>query len=905
MIKYPAYDVNNEDCVHENKLFRASMLASAADDEVLQKKIIEECAANPLFFFNTLAWTYNPKKVGTILGEHLPFVTYPYQDETILDIVDAIESGMDVGVEKSREMGWSWVLVGFQLWGFLFKGWASLYGSYKENYVDENGNMDSHFERIRYMIERLPEWITPDDMISKYMGVTSREIGGGIAGDSGANFGTGGRRKFVAMDEFALWAEAKKAIRKTRDVAGTRLIGGCITENSLLFGENGMEKISVTPDGYSPTKEKFYGKDGFHDVIQRFGNGYSRTKKIKVTGGYGIEGTWNHKILTPSNEWKELQELKEGDEVVMQRNQNVFGKRNDFDDFHYEKNWRSGAWYLPRMKDLCYLVGLYIADGCHEHKRTVITNADKQIQEFLLSVGFTRENRKDDDIHFRLNSVLFSNFLEYLGFRHGAHSKHIPKKCLELRKEYLIQVLRGMFDGDGCWMEKRNRVTYTTVSEELANQVHVLLLNFGIISSKYSKTSKPSKKVKVPSTCFVIEIGGHNAKRFQERVGFNLERKKGMVTSKNEKKCHLIDEQLFIAKVREIKDSDAFCYDLVIPETKQYFANGFIVHNTPEGLLNEYGKMMNNHPDYATQKFLKVTWHWTLHPEKSKNARIHGTNTMLTSAEAYQAWKDGKPVTSDWYEIEKTRRSADDLAREVDIAYKSSVRGRVYPEFEKVVKIGSYRYNPKLPLYTSWDYGRDMVAILFIQWDYVNNVYYMIDCFQKKSIGQLIDFFGAFVLGMPVGNYVYTEEEQEQVASHFGWQYMQHFGDPYNANTKTIVTNRTVASALAEVGVNLTWITPRGKEQVADRIKLAHKELPRVCIDKDHCANFIAAMMGCRYPKQRESSEATSEQQKPVHDDTSHFRTAFEYFVDNMAFINPPLQASDRSANVLPDGSII
>lgn len=77
------------------------------------------------------------------------------------------------------------------MWGFLFRGWSGLIGSYKEDYVDTQGNMDSSFERLRYMIERLPSWMVPDDIVSKYMSISSKKLGAEIAGDSGDAFGTG------------------------------------------------------------------------------------------------------------------------------------------------------------------------------------------------------------------------------------------------------------------------------------------------------------------------------------------------------------------------------------------------------------------------------------------------------------------------------------------------------------------------------------------------------------------------------------------------------------------------------------------------------------------------------------------------------------------------------------------
>jgi hypothetical protein len=40
--------------------------------------------------------------------------------------------------------------------------------------------MDSAFERIRYMISRLPKRMVPEDMFSKFMSISSKEIGAEI-----------------------------------------------------------------------------------------------------------------------------------------------------------------------------------------------------------------------------------------------------------------------------------------------------------------------------------------------------------------------------------------------------------------------------------------------------------------------------------------------------------------------------------------------------------------------------------------------------------------------------------------------------------------------------------------------------------------------------------------------------
>ena len=74
-------------------------------------KIIMKCKEDPIFFFNMFLWTYNPR----LAKPHVPFITYPYQDDFIKQIVSAVETGIDVWIEKSRDMGLSWVMLGIFL----------------------------------------------------------------------------------------------------------------------------------------------------------------------------------------------------------------------------------------------------------------------------------------------------------------------------------------------------------------------------------------------------------------------------------------------------------------------------------------------------------------------------------------------------------------------------------------------------------------------------------------------------------------------------------------------------------------------------------------------------------------------------------------------------------------------
>ena len=58
-----------------------------------------------------MLWTYNPR-----LNEpHLPFILYPYQTQFVKEVVKSVENETDIWIEKSRDMGFSRLILGILL----------------------------------------------------------------------------------------------------------------------------------------------------------------------------------------------------------------------------------------------------------------------------------------------------------------------------------------------------------------------------------------------------------------------------------------------------------------------------------------------------------------------------------------------------------------------------------------------------------------------------------------------------------------------------------------------------------------------------------------------------------------------------------------------------------------------
>lgn len=192
--------------VRENKIKRVELLAAAQTDEAAKQLIIEKCRRSCTFFINYFIWTYDPRTEGRI-----PFALYQFQYEIIDQIVDIIDNQKDCVIEKSRDMGVSWLVLMIFLWFFLFKPASNFkLGSKTENDVDKIGELSTLFPKLRYAMANLPTWLLPDGFNerkhSKHLSILNPANNNSIDGESSnPTFSRSGRYRAVLFDEFAFW----------------------------------------------------------------------------------------------------------------------------------------------------------------------------------------------------------------------------------------------------------------------------------------------------------------------------------------------------------------------------------------------------------------------------------------------------------------------------------------------------------------------------------------------------------------------------------------------------------------------------------------------------------------------------------------------------------------------------
>lgn len=165
---------------------------------------------NPNKFISDWGMTFDPRNPEIGLTASVPFVLFPKQVEFIEWVYSRWKNREDGLVEKSRDMGASWLCVSFAVWMFLFHpGTVVGFGSRKEEYVDKLGDPKSLFWKVRKFIELLPLEFKPQGWSERthaqYMRINNPENGSAIVGEAGDNIGRGNRTSIYFKDESAFY----------------------------------------------------------------------------------------------------------------------------------------------------------------------------------------------------------------------------------------------------------------------------------------------------------------------------------------------------------------------------------------------------------------------------------------------------------------------------------------------------------------------------------------------------------------------------------------------------------------------------------------------------------------------------------------------------------------------------
>lgn len=205
--------------IRANLDYRRWLVELCINDSGLSHEVWMMCRRDLLFWINTFCWTYDPRKIPSVV----PMVTWEFQDRMLKKIEQCIGVS-DLVVEKSRDMGVSWAVIYAILHRVLYyENQSFLIVSRKEDLVDKPDDPDSLFWKLDFAIKYMPEFLLPNRIRTR-LHFHNQDMGGTIDGTSTSDPGRGGRRTAILLDEFAAMEKTRAVLSATGDATRSRIM---------------------------------------------------------------------------------------------------------------------------------------------------------------------------------------------------------------------------------------------------------------------------------------------------------------------------------------------------------------------------------------------------------------------------------------------------------------------------------------------------------------------------------------------------------------------------------------------------------------------------------------------------------------------------------------------------------
>ena len=234
--------------IDQLKKQRFELMLRCRQDPTYAAVVYRRCKDDPIYFIESFGWIEFRQGVG-MSASALPIVMYPQQKEFVLHMVDVLMQAANSEtftwnelVEKARKTAGTWSTLFVFIWFWIFHNASFLIMSKKEDDVDREGDLDTPFEKIRFFLRRLPDFLLPEnfDIESKKWNKTlliKSPAGGQISGDSSAVHATRQKRALAILyDEFAY----------------------CENDEAIWTSGSGTVKVRIAVSTPNGTNNKYY-----------------------------------------------------------------------------------------------------------------------------------------------------------------------------------------------------------------------------------------------------------------------------------------------------------------------------------------------------------------------------------------------------------------------------------------------------------------------------------------------------------------------------------------------------------------------------------------------------------------------------------------------------------------------
>lgn len=567
-----------------------------------------------------------PRPDGTRVPTTMPFLLFPKQEDFIEFVRKCWEERNDGVVEKSRDMGVSWLCVAIAVWMWLFEPGSIVgFGSRKEDLVDKIGDPDSLFWKIRTFIALLPVEFRPEGYDERKHAVFMRIINPAneavIRGEGGDNIGRGGRATLYFKDE------AQPLSARILTPTGWSTMGDMRVGSRVIGADGKARTVTHVNDA------------GEHPVY-----------RIGFSDGTSTKASPNHlwrvgRRTLRTHELAERFRYEAPCGQVRYRLRVPVTKPVEFDP-------------APPLPVDAYVLGCLLGDGCMRGSTPRLTTADTELAaevEALLPEGVSMT--RDREIGYRLVSSVggpagrfgprneMRALLERVGtYGSLAHGKRVPTGYLLAATEDRLALLQGLMDTDGS--ASGGVASFHTASAGLAEDVRFLVQSLGGTATHNVKPdARGYRDMHVLHLCLPMQL-------------FRLKRKlKALKPRKHPPGRTITSVELLPAvPVR--------CITVDAPDGLYLTDHCIVTHNSAhyehaEAIDAALSMTANTQIDVST-------------PNGEGNPfwqkRFSGVFPVFVFD-----WRDDPRKGKLWYEVQRQRKSKVALAQEVDRDYSASV----------------------------------------------------------------------------------------------------------------------------------------------------------------------------------------------------------------------------------------
>ncbi|HEY0753034.1 MAG TPA: LAGLIDADG family homing endonuclease [Ktedonobacteraceae bacterium] len=393
----------------------------------------------------------------------------------------------------------------------------------------------------------------------------------------------------------------------------------CVTGDTLVLTARGLQTLEdiylqlpqkPREDEFVPYETTVLGINGPEKAAQFYYGGFQPIYEVETSSGYTIRGTANHPLLTLTPDgaavWTKIGALQPDSCVALARGSQVFGASGGELPASSEPLPRQPRAMTP---ELAHWLGLLTAAGSVTPFETCFVHSSPvQIQRFadltrslfaLEAVPHSTDAAYNSSIS--IKSKALSTWLsDRLGIASEPGASTVPAIVLSSSEAEILAFLEGLTRGATSQQDARQAATtwqYTSKSRQLARQVHILLLNLGVVGSLwtrqengetfYNVTLNDAEALNLVESLPALRsrtfssLSGNGEQQFSSgRAATALATKP--VLASTQPAIQLKQDYLWLT-VRAIRPAGIEpVYDLLVPATHSFVADGFVQHNSQD-----------------------------------------------------------------------------------------------------------------------------------------------------------------------------------------------------------------------------------------------------------------------------------------------------------------------------------